>query len=103
MENSIEVTLDGYIDTLNHFRNFGVYEMCDDVWDLFIHMVKEGRLCTEKGPYAVLEDFATGATIVDRTHFEKRYPLYAKAFTWEEFIENECEIGNENVAIVSID
>lgn len=103
MENSIEVTLDGYIDTLDHLQRLGAYEMPEDIYELFIQLVKQEYMRTEKGPYVVLEDFATGAETVRREDFEKKYPMYAKEFTWEEFVENECVIGNDKVAVVSIE
>lgn len=103
MKNSIEVELDGFIDTLDHLQRLGAYEMPGDIYELFIQLVKREYLRTEKGPYCVLEDFATGAETVLREDFARKYPIYAKTFTWEEFVENECVIGNDKVAVVSIE
>ena len=100
MEQMVEVTMDGFLDTLNQLRDrFGYGE---PVWNLFIHMVTNEMIDLSVGPADVLYMFKRDAEVVEKKDFERKFPKYSKIMTWEEFVENECLCGNDEAAVVGL-
>ena len=100
MEQMVEITMDGFIDTMWLLRDR--IEMSESEWDLLVYVVQNEMTDLSGGPRKVMEDFKSYAVVVDKKDFEKRYPKYSKVMTWDEFVSNECVCGNENAAVLEI-
>ena len=100
MEQMVEVTMDGFLDTLNQLRDR--FECSESVWSLFIHMVTNEMIDLSVGPADVLHMFKRDAEVVEKKDFERKFPKYSKIMTWEEFVENECLCGNDEAAVVGL-
>lgn len=105
-EQTVEISIDGFVDTLEALRDdefrFGDEDSTNATWDLFIEMVKGESLNLSGGPKSVLHDFQYNAEVVLANDYEKKYPMYAKIMSWEEFVRNECLCGNDEVAVLNI-
>lgn len=100
MEQMVEITKDGFIDTMLLIRDrIGLSE---SEWDLLVCMVQDETIDMSGGPRKVMEDFKSYAVVVEEKDFEKRYPKYSNIMTWDEFVSNECVFGNEEAAVVEI-
>ena len=100
MEQMVEITMDGFIDTMWLLRDR--IEMSESEWDLLVYVVQNEMTDLSGGPRKVMEDFNSDAVVVEKKDFEKRYPKYSKVMTWDEFVSNECVCGNENAAVVEM-
>ena len=100
MEQMVEITMDGVLDTMWLLRDS--IEMSESEWDLLVYMVQNEMADLSGGPRKVMEDFKSYAVVVEEKDFEKRYPKYSKIMTWDEFVSNECVCGNENAAVVEM-
>jgi len=100
MEQMVEITMDGFIDTMLLLRDR--IGMSESEWDLLVYMVQNEMTDLSGGPRKVMEDFKSYAVVVEEKDFEKRYPKYSKVMTWDEFVSNECVYGNEKAAVVEI-
>jgi hypothetical protein len=100
MEQIVEITMDGFIDTMLLLRDR--IEMSESEWDLLVYMVQNEMVDLSRGPRKVMEDFNSYAVVVEAEDFENKYPKYSSIMTWDEFVSNECVCGNENAAVVKI-
>lgn len=100
MKQMVEITIDGFLDTMLLLRDR--IEMSESEWDLLVYVVQNEMTDLSGGPRKVMEDFKSDAVIVEEKDFEKLYPKYSKVMTWDEFVSNECLYGNEKAAVVEI-
>ena len=99
----VEITMDSFVETLERLREY-LYqgEKSESAWRLFLGLVSQQRIDLSAGPLDVLKTFFHHAEIVEKDEYEKKYPEYSKVMTWDEFIGNECLVGNDESAIVEI-
>ena len=100
MEQMVEITMDGFIDTMWLLRDR--IEMSESEWDLLVYVVQNEMTDLSGGPRKVMEDFKSYAVVVEKKDFEELYPKYSKVMTWDEFVSNECLCGNENAAVLEM-
>ena len=106
-EQTVEISMDGFVETLEALRDDNEFRFVDEdstnaAWDLFIDMVKGESLNLSGGPKAVLHDFQYHAEVVPAKQFKEKYPKCAKIMSWDEFVQNECLCGNDEVAVLKI-
>jgi len=98
--NGVEITMDSFIEALENLRD-KFFTGSDAAWDLFIDLVRENdRLNLYEGPVSVLREFSNDMETIERDVYEIEYPKYSKIMSWDEFVQNECLGGNDEVAIL---
>lgn len=103
----VEVTFDGYMETLEHLRHDDLAKVFrgsrgDLAWNLFVGMVGRGEIDLAQGPLAAIRHFSDNAQIVYADFFERDYPKYSEIMTWHEFVRNECIFGDDEAAVLSM-